>query len=46
MTSDGGKGDTPRPIPDYKEYEKNWDIIFGRDKQQEPKQEKKDESKD
>jgi hypothetical protein len=28
MTSDGGKGSAPRPIPDYKQYEKNWDSIF------------------
>jgi len=28
--SDGGKGSAPRPIPDRKEYEKNWDAIFGK----------------
>ena len=25
---DGGKGDRPRPIPDRKKFEKNWDAIF------------------
>ena len=28
--SDGGKGDSPRPIPDRKKYEDNWDAIFGK----------------
>lgn len=28
--SDGGKGDNPRPIPDRKRYEDNWDAIFGK----------------
>lgn len=28
MTSDGGKGSAPRPIPNYQQYEKNWDQIF------------------
>ena len=28
--SDGGKGDTPRPITDRKQYEDNWDAIFGK----------------
>lgn len=27
--SDGGKGDKPRPIVDKKQFEKNWDRIFG-----------------
>ena len=30
--SDGGKGDNPRPIPDRKKYEDNWDAIFGKKK--------------
>jgi uncharacterized protein len=30
--SDGGKGSTPRPIPDRKKYEDNWDRIFGKKK--------------
>jgi len=25
-----GKGDKPRPIPDRKQYEDNWDAIFGK----------------
>jgi hypothetical protein len=25
---DGGKGDKPRPIPNYDEYANNWDRIF------------------
>lgn len=40
--SDGGKGSAPRPIPDYKEYEKNWDRIFGRDKEDDKPTEEKD----
>lgn len=27
--SDGGKGSAPRPIPDRKKFEENWDRIFG-----------------
>jgi len=30
--SDGGKGSAPRPIPNRKEYEENWDRIFGNKK--------------
>ena len=30
------KGSAPRPIPDYKKFEENWDLIF-------KKEEKKDE---
>jgi len=26
--SDGGKGSKPRPIPDPKQFEENWDRIF------------------
>lgn len=25
---DGGKGDTPRPIADKEQFDKNWDSIF------------------
>jgi hypothetical protein len=25
---DGGKGDTPRPINNREEFEKNWETIF------------------
>ena len=28
--SDGGKGSKPRPIPDPKQFEENWDKIFGK----------------
>ena len=28
MTHDGGKGDTPRPMKNRKEYAENWDRIF------------------
>jgi hypothetical protein len=28
MASDGGKGSAPRPIPDRKKFEENWDRIF------------------
>jgi hypothetical protein len=31
-----GKGSKPRPIPDRKQYEENWDRIFGK-KKDEPK---------
>jgi len=27
-TRDGGKGDSPRPIQNRDEFEKNWDRIF------------------
>lgn len=30
-----GKGDTPRPIPNRKRYEDNWDAIFGKKEQEE-----------
>ena len=29
-TNHGGKGDKPRPIPDPKKFEENWDKIFGK----------------
>ena len=28
--SDGGKGSFPRPIPNRKQFEENWDRIFGK----------------
>ncbi|CAB5079651.1 hypothetical protein UFOVP146_62 [uncultured Caudovirales phage] len=34
---DGGKGDKPRPIPDPKKFEENWDKIFGKKPKKEPK---------
>lgn len=27
-TRDNGKGDTPRPIKDKEQFDKNWDAIF------------------
>ena len=39
--SDGGKGSKPRPIPDRKQFEDNWDRIFRK-----PKPEKQDEPKE
>lgn len=41
--ADGGKGALPRPIPNRKEYESNWDAIFG--KKQKEKNENKDDDK-
>lgn len=37
MSSDGGKGSAPRPIPDPQKFRDNWDAIFGK----KPKEEKK-----
>lgn len=35
---DGGKGDKPRPIPDRKKFEENWDSIFKKkEKEKKPK---------
>ena len=28
--SNGGKGSDPRPIPNRKKFEENWDLIFGK----------------
>lgn len=30
--SDGGKGSAPRPIPDRKKFQENWDRIFNKEK--------------
>lgn len=30
QSSDGGKGSTPRPIPDPQKFRDNWDQIFGK----------------
>ena len=35
--SHGGKGSKARPIPDRKQFEDNWDKIFGSKKDKEPK---------
>ena len=32
-----GKGSSPRPIPNRKQYEDNWDKIFGKKDANEPK---------
>lgn len=44
LQRDGGKGSTPRPIPDWDTYEDNWDRIFG--KQQEEEQQQQEEQSD
>jgi len=36
----GGKGSKPRPISDRKQFEDNWDKIFGK-KEKQKEQEKK-----
>ena len=30
MSSEAGKGDTPRPMVDRKQFESNWETIFGK----------------
>jgi len=37
MRRDGGKGHKPRPVPDRKQFEDNWDVIF----KKKPEKEKK-----
>lgn len=37
-----GKGSTPRPIPDRKKYESEFDRIFGKREKKKPTKEKKD----
>lgn len=37
---DGGKGSAPRPV-DKKKFDENWDLIFGKKKKEEPKDESK-----
>ena len=34
---DGGKGSAPRPIPDRKKFEENWDKIFKQQPKDKPK---------
>ena len=36
-----GKGSKPRPVSDRKKFEDNWDAIFGKKKEKEPKEEPK-----
>ena len=38
---DGGKGDAPRPIPDPKKFEENWERIFGKKPVKQDEKEKK-----
>lgn len=39
MSAPGGKGSAPRPIPDQKQFEENWNRIFGKkDKPKDGKQ--------
>jgi hypothetical protein len=33
-----GKGDAPRPVKDWEQFEKNFDAIFGKKKQPDPKE--------
>ena len=40
---DGGKGDTPRPLGvPMEQFDNAWDLIFGKKKPEEQKEEKKD----
>ena len=39
---DGGKGHKPRPIPDKKQFEKNWDEIFKKQDDERKKSELED----
>jgi hypothetical protein len=32
MNNHGGKGSSPRPISNKKEFDKNWNLIFGEKK--------------
>lgn len=36
--SDGGKGSSPRPIPDRKQFEDNWEKVFGKKKPEDKEQ--------
>lgn len=36
----GGKGSKPRPIPDRKQFEDNWDQIFRKPKPEKPNEPK------
>ena len=37
----GGKGDSPRPIPDREKFESNWDNIFKKKKEENERNERK-----
>ena len=34
FTNPAGKGAQPRPFSDYEQYKSNWDLIFGKKKDQ------------
>jgi len=38
----GGKGSKPRPISDRKQFEDNWDKIFGKKEDKSPKDQMED----
>ena len=40
---DGGKGDRPRPIPNWDHYATNWDKIFQKTKEQQKERAEKPE---
>ena len=40
-----GKGSTPRPIPDRKKYESEFDRIFGKNKKKKETKDKKEKKK-
>jgi hypothetical protein len=43
----GGKGSSPRPVQDRKQFEENWDKIFGKkNSNTETKEKPKDSSND
>lgn len=41
----GGKGSKPRPIPDRKSFEDNWDRIFGTSDPEKQKEQPNENSK-
>lgn len=43
---DGGKGSSPRPIPDPQKFSDNWDLIFGRKPKAEDSPDKKKPEED
>ena len=34
FTNPAGKGSQPRPFSDYEQYKSNWDMIFGKKKEE------------
>lgn len=43
---DGGKGDKPRPIPNWDHYKTNWDRIFENGNSKEDDSNKEDDDKE